>query len=102
MSGVPGVRVAAEAAILSCGLVLASLAYRAYRNTESAALGLVTVGFCLVSLGAVAGVALPFVAPVEIALGLTVQNVLTAVGLAVLVYSLRVSKTGIDTGSGPV
>lgn len=77
---------------LVLGLTITYLSYKAYRRSESAALRSLTVGFGLITLGALlAGVA-DQVVGLQTDFALVVESVLTALGFAVIVYSLYVER----------
>jgi hypothetical protein len=88
MSHLTSVVVILKSITLVLGGLITYLAYKAFRRTGSRSLRSLTVGFGLVTLGALlAGVADQLlVAQTEVALIL--ESVLTAVGFAVIVYSL--------------
>ena len=92
MSHITSAIVVLKTLTLVLGLVITYLAYKAYRRTGSAALKSLTVGFGLVTLGALlAGVADQVIGlPTDIAL--VVESALTAVGFGVIVYSLYVRR----------
>jgi O-antigen/teichoic acid export membrane protein len=88
--------VASKTVTLILGALITFLAYRAFRRQGERALRALMVGFGLVTLGSVAGGALYHVADVGFALGASIESLVTAVGFAVLLYSLVVSVD--DTG----
>jgi|GEM_PF-549538 len=77
-----------KAVTVVLGSVLALLAARAYRRTGSPALGALSVGIGLITLGALAGGVLHQVLGVSLATGVSVQAVCTAVGFAVMTYAV--------------
>lgn len=77
---------------LVLGLTVTYLAYKAYRRSGSTALRSLALGFGLVTLGALlAGVADQIIG-LQTDFALVVESVLTAVGFAVIVYSLYVER----------
>jgi hypothetical protein len=77
---------------LVLGLTITYLSYKAFRRSGSAALRSLTVGFALVTLGALlAGVADQIIG-LQTDFALVVESVLTAAGFAVIVYSLYVER----------
>lgn len=87
---VPVLVVVLKTVTLALGGLIAYFSYRAYRRTGARALGLLSLGFGVVTLGSLlAGVAdqLFGVSP---ATSLVVESALTAVGFAVITYSLYV------------
>lgn len=85
---VPALVVVLKTITLVLGGLVAYFSYRAYRRTGARALGLLALGFGVVTLGSLlAGVAdqLLGVSPNT---SLVVESALTAVGFAVIVYSL--------------
>ena len=92
MSHITSVIVVLKTITLVLGMVITYLAYKAYQRTDSAALRSLTVGFGLVTLGALlAGVA-DQVVGLQTDIALVVESTLTAVGFAVIVYSLYVDR----------
>ena len=92
MSHVASLIVVLKTLTLVLGVVITYLALKAFRRTGSPALRSLTVGFGFVTLGALlAGVADQVIGlPTDIAL--VVESSLTAVGFAVIVYSLYVDR----------
>lgn len=80
--------VAAKTVTVVLGTVLTVLATRAYRRTHSPALGALAAGIGLITLGALAGGILHQVVDVPLSVGVAVQAVCTAVGFAVMTYSV--------------
>lgn len=77
---------------LVLGLTITYLSYKAFRRSGSAALRSLTVGFALVTLGALlAGVADQIIG-LQTDFALVVESVLTAAGFGVIVYSLYVER----------
>lgn len=92
MSHVTSIIVVLKTLTLVLGLTITYLAYKAFRRTDSSALRSLTIGFGLVTLGALlAGVADQIIG-LQTDLALIVESSLTAVGFAVIVYSLYVDR----------
>ena len=72
--------------LLAGGLV-ALLAYRAFRRTDTLALRAVAVGFGFIVVGTAVG-GLLHLGSAEVILGITVQSLFTAIGLLFIVYSI--------------
>ncbi|MFC7134576.1 MULTISPECIES: DUF7521 family protein [Salinibaculum] len=82
------VLVAAKTATVAFGGALTFLALRAYRRTGSSALQALTVGIGLLTAGALVGGALHQFVGLSLGLSVTIQSVCTAVGFAIMTYSL--------------
>jgi ABC-type glycerol-3-phosphate transport system permease component len=80
--------VAAQTATLLFGGAITALAFRAFRRTGSAALRALTVGIGMLTVGALLGGTLHQFVGLGLRTSVTVQSVATAVGFAVLTYSL--------------
>lgn len=74
--------------ILVLGSLITYFSLKAYRNTGSAALRALAVGFGIVTFGALLGGTFDALFGVGLATGLLVDAILTFVGLAVITYSL--------------
>lgn len=73
---------------LVLGGLITFFAYKAYRRTDIRALGALTVGFAVVTLGVLfAGVVDQFLA-VNRSWALVVESSLTAIGFGIILYSL--------------
>ena len=94
--------VAAKTASVAFGGALTFLALRAFRRTGSDALRALTVGIGLLTVGAVIGGTLHQFVGVGLGLSVTAQSVCTAVGFAVMMYSLFAEVRGGEsrTSSG--
>ncbi|UIP01599.1 hypothetical protein Hbl1158_16725 (plasmid) [Halobaculum sp. CBA1158] len=78
--------------ILVLGTGITYIALKAYRRTGEDSLRILGVGFGIISVGALlTGVANQFFS-VSLALGVLVNSVFVAIGLAVIMYSLRIQK----------
>jgi O-antigen/teichoic acid export membrane protein len=90
---------ATKSVTLLLGALITWLAYKAYRRTGSPAIRSLSVGFGLVTLGAVLGGVL-HQSGTRFALSQNVQSLFTAAGFVVLVYSLYGQQTA-DRGADP-
>lgn len=82
--------VALKSLTLVLGGVITYYSYRAYRRTGAPALRALAIGFGIITVGAlIAGAADQFL-PLEPSISLVVESAFTAVGFAVIVYSLFV------------
>lgn len=79
---------AGEVATLLLGGAVTAAAGRAYRRTNDPSLRALTVGFGLVTLGALVGGLLHWTGTVRLARAQAAQSLLTGAGLAIIVYSL--------------
>ncbi|MFB6170068.1 MAG: hypothetical protein ABEJ06_02875 [Haloarculaceae archaeon] len=78
---------------LVCGALITTLAFRAYLRTGIPALRALAVGLGLVTVGGViAGGAHQFTA-IDVTLGIGIQSTFTALGFAVIAYSLYAEDT---------
>lgn len=77
---------------LVLGATVTYLSFKAFRRTQSAALRSLTIGFGLVTLGALLAGVVDQVAGLQTDLALVIESVLTAAGFAVIVYSLYVER----------
>lgn len=71
-----------------CGGVITTLAWRAYQRTASPALGALSAGLGLVTAGALLAGGLNQLADIGFATSIGIQSTFTAVGFAILAYSL--------------
>ena len=92
MSHVASAIVVLKTLTLVLGLVITYLAYKAFRRTGSPALRSLTIGFGLVTLGALLAGVVDQVVGLQTDLALVVESALTAVGFGVIVYSLYVDR----------
>ncbi len=88
LHGTTVVLVIAKTTTLAFGSVLTYLSYRAFKRTGSRALRALSAGIGLLTLGAFLGGALHQLADISFAISVGVQSVFTAVGFAVMTYSL--------------
>jgi hypothetical protein len=82
------VLIAAKTATLAFGSALTYLSYRAYRRTSSRALRALATGIGLLTFGALLGGLLHQAADIGLRASVSIQSVFTAVGFAVMTYSL--------------
>ncbi|WP_254766280.1 DUF7521 family protein [Salinilacihabitans rarus] len=90
---------AANAATLLTGGMVLAFAYRAFRRTGSRPLQALAAGFGLIVVGSVLGGFAHLLD--DVALGVAIQSLATAIGSAVLLYSLyagRPEPTRVGTG----
>ena len=98
--------IAAKTATLAFGSALTYLSYRAFRRTRSRALRALATGIGLLTLGALLGGVLHQIAGISLQASVGVQSVFTAVGFAVMTYSLFAditdepdrTRSGVRTG----
>jgi 4-hydroxybenzoate polyprenyltransferase len=104
--GTTVVLVAAKATTLVFGGALTLLAYRAFRRTGSDALRALSLGIGLLTAGALVAGVLHQVAGLPLEVSVSAQSIFTAVGFAVMTYSLFVdgpdtdgrTRSGVRTG----
>lgn len=82
--------VAAKLVVLVLGGAITYLAYRAFRRTSAPALKLFAIGFGVITVGGIIGGGIDQLTGFGLAVGVFVQSSLTALGFAVLAYSLYV------------
>lgn len=87
------IAIANTATVLTGGAV-ALLAYRAFRRTGAAALRAVAVGFAVIVAGSVLGGCIHLLGN-AVALGVALQSAVTALGFAILLYSLYAETSDI-------
>jgi hypothetical protein len=88
-SHTPALVVALKAITLALGGLISYLSYRAYRRTNAGPLWYLAIGFGVVTLGSLAaGVFDQFLASVGRSSALIVESGLTAIGFAIITYSL--------------
>lgn len=73
---------------LLCGGLVTVLAWRAYRRTKATALAALSGGLGLVTIGAFLAGVLHQIAGFAFAISIAIQSTFTALGFAVLAYSL--------------
>ncbi len=84
-----------KAVTLLAGGFVTLLAVRAYRRTGSAALRALAIGLGLVTLGGLLGGAVHQFTGLDIRVGVGIQSTFTAIGFAVLAYSLYASGAAV-------
>ncbi|MFB6155598.1 MAG: hypothetical protein ABEJ22_06855 [Haloferacaceae archaeon] len=94
MSEITTLVIVAEAVVLALGGIITHLAYRASRRTDSLALRRFAFGFGVITLGALFGGGVHQLLGADLLFGVLVQNGFTAVGLAMLAYSLFAEDPG--------
>lgn len=80
--------IATNTVTLVCGGLVTYLAARAYRRTGSPALGALALGLGFVTIGALVAGLLHQLVGLDFETGVSVQSAFTAVGFAILAYSL--------------
>lgn len=101
MMGIETYIILAKAVTLGAGGFVTLLAFRAYARTGSPALGALAAGLGFVTVGAILGGAVHQFTGLGIATAVAVQSTSTAVGFAVLAYSLYAAgadDAGADVG----
>lgn len=88
---------ATKTVTLLLGALLTYLGAKAYRRTGAAALRSLTLGFALITLGALFG-GLLYQAGTRFALSQNVQSLFTAAGLGVIVHSLYADASDVRIG----
>lgn len=74
--------------VLLVGSVITYFAFKAYRRTRQRALGLLTLGFGIVTLGFVLAGLLHQVLEVDLTVGILLESLLVLVGFSIIAYSL--------------
>lgn len=78
--------------ILLLGSGITYIAFRAYRRTETPSLGVLGIGFGVITFGMLlAGIAHQ-VLSVSLETGILINSVLVAIGLAIVMYSLYLER----------
>lgn len=84
--------VVVKTVILLLGSGITYIAYRAYRRTGTPSLRLLSIGFGIITLGALlAGIAHQILS-VSLELGILINSILVAIGLAIIMYSLYLER----------
>ena len=76
--------------VLVVGSAITYFAFKAYRRTRQRALGMLALGFGLVTLGLVLAGMLYELLGVQLALGILLESLLVLAGFLVIAYSLYV------------
>lgn len=71
------------------GAVITYFSLKAYRRTKDNSLGLLTLGFGFVTIGAVLGGTLFEILEVSLAVGILVEGIFVCIGFALVALSLR-------------
>ncbi len=80
--------VVAKAIVVSLGIVITTLAFRAYHRTGAESLRWMGVGFAIITAAMLfGGLVDPFLG-LDLTIGIQIQNVLMAVGFGFLIYSI--------------
>ena len=80
--------VVAKVVVVTLGVVISLLAYRAFRRTGSASLRWMSVVFAIIAIGMLFGGLVDSLLGIAPTRGIRIQNVLTAIGFIALVYSI--------------
>lgn len=84
--------VVVKTVILLLGSGITYIAYRAYRRTGTPSLRVLSIGFGIITLGALlAGIAHQILS-VSLELGILINSILVAIGLAIIMYSLYLER----------
>jgi hypothetical protein len=102
MVGIEAYIIIAKAVTLAAGGFVTLLAFRAYNRTESPALRALAVGLGLVTVGAILGGAVHQFTSLGIASGVAIQSTSTAIGFAILAYSLYATGRDEDDADADV
>ena len=78
----------AKTAILLLGGSITYYAFRAFSRTGSSSLRALAIGFGVVTVGALIGGVSHQIIGADLAVGIAIDSLLTALGFAVIVYSL--------------
>nr|WP_233340459.1 hypothetical protein [Haloprofundus sp. MHR1] len=79
--------------ILLLGSGITYIAFRAYRNTGAPALRVLGIGFGVITFGALlAGIAHQILS-VSLQMGILINSILVAIGLAIVFYSLYLERS---------
>ncbi|QIB73688.1 hypothetical protein GL213_10735 [Halogeometricum borinquense] len=79
-----------QTGILIIGGLITYFSYKAYRRTGESSLYALTLGFGIITFGAIIAGALDIVLNVNLVKGVLVDSVLTLIGFAIIMYSLYV------------
>lgn len=80
--------IAVKTIILIFGGLITFIALRAYNRTESRSLGVLALGFGIVTLGALTGGIVHQVFQISLEAGIFIDGLLTAIGFGVILISL--------------
>jgi hypothetical protein len=90
----------AKAIVLILSGLITVLARRAANRTGSSSLRLFSVGFAVITAGALVGGAVHQLAAPGLRVGVLVESLLTAIGFVLLAYSLYVTPVETSGGEG--
>ncbi|RBI59393.1 hypothetical protein DMJ13_22470 [halophilic archaeon] len=91
MNGVETAIIVVKTVILLLGSGITYIAFKAYRRTETPSLRALGVGFGVITLGVLlAGIAHQLLS-VSFQMGILINSILVAIGLAIIMYSLYLS-----------
>lgn len=82
--------VVVKTVILLLGSGVTYIAYRAYRRTGAASLRVLSIGFGIITLGALLAGFANQILGVSLEQGILINSLLVALGLAIIMYSLYV------------
>ncbi|MFC6731085.1 MULTISPECIES: hypothetical protein [unclassified Haladaptatus] len=85
---IPTVVVALKTITLVLGSLITYFAYRAYRRTNAPPLGVLALGFAIVTVGALAAGAAHQAFGLDSGIVLSIESTLTTAGFGIILYSL--------------
>lgn len=88
MTELAGYIIAAKLVVLVLGGLITHLAYRAYQRTRRPELRWFSVGFAIITVGALIGGLLDHIGGFHLATGMLAESILLALGFAVLAHAL--------------
>lgn len=91
-TAVTWILVVVKTLILLMGGVITYFAYKAYRRTRDRSLGLLAVGFALITLGAMLGGVANELLQTTLTIGVIVEGIFALAGFTMIALSLRVSR----------
>lgn len=74
--------------ILGLGGAITYIAYKAYRSRQERSMGVLALGFGIVTLGALLGGIVDQLLMVSFSIGVLIESILVALGFACIMYSL--------------
>lgn len=84
--------VVVKTVILLLGSGITYIAYRAHRSTGTPSLRVLAIGFGVITFGVLLGGVAHQILSVSLELGILINSVLVAVGLAIVMYSLYLER----------
>lgn len=84
--------VVVKTVILLLGSGITYIAYRASRRTETPSLRVLAIGFGVITFGVLLGGVAHQLLAVSLELGILINSVLVAIGLAIVMYSLYLER----------